>query len=171
MKKVLFFLLVLTSFLGCKNQPTKVQSVEKAFRHIGANPIVTNDPDIIASADRLVLPGVGAFQHCMQGLETVHLTAATKVFIQTGKPFLGICVGLQMLFEVGDVSCGHSVDCKGFFVGIGEPDGKLLNVLNEGTAAVCDEVVAVKERNEEGRYFLADRDALENMITRILTGF
>jgi len=74
-------------------------SVYKALRFVGADVEVTNDPAVVARAERLVLPGVGAFSHCMNGLADVHLVDATKAFIRSGRPFLGICVGLQMLFE------------------------------------------------------------------------
>jgi glutamine amidotransferase len=81
-------------------------SVYKAFRYIGADVNVTNDPAVVERADALVLPGVGAFTHCMMGLESVHLADSTRAFIESGRPFLGICVGLQMLFdsseEMGD---------------------------------------------------------------------
>lgn len=77
-------------------------SVYKAFKHIGAEVHVTSDPQEVLRADRLVLPGVGAFTHCMQRLEGVHLTEATSAFIRSGRPFLGICVGLQMLFETSE---------------------------------------------------------------------
>jgi imidazole glycerol-phosphate synthase subunit HisH len=74
-------------------------SVYKAFKHITPAVQVTSDPQVVAKADKLVLPGVGAFTHCMRGLESVRLTEATKEFIRSGRPFLGICVGLQMLFD------------------------------------------------------------------------
>jgi glutamine amidotransferase len=74
-------------------------SVYKAFKYIGADVQVTADPEVVERADSLVLPGVGAFSHCMQGLESVNLTGATRKFIESGRPFLGICVGLQMLFD------------------------------------------------------------------------
>src|SRR2546421_5966630 len=81
-------------------------SVYKAFRYIGADVEVTSDADVVARADKLVLPGVGAFSHCMTGLAGVRLIEATRSFIRSGRPFLGICVGLQMLFdsseEMGD---------------------------------------------------------------------
>jgi glutamine amidotransferase len=74
-------------------------SVHKAFRYIGADVQVTADPAVAARADALVLPGVGAFCSCMQGLAGAGMEQATREFIETGRPFLGICVGLQMLFE------------------------------------------------------------------------
>jgi glutamine amidotransferase len=81
-------------------------SVYKAFKYIGANVEVTADPDVVERADQLVLPGVGAFCHCMQGLEAVRMTAATRKFIDSGRPFLGICVGLQMLFDSSEELSG-----------------------------------------------------------------
>lgn len=77
-------------------------SVYKAFRFIGADVRVTSDRAEVERADALVLPGVGAFTHCMRGLQSVDLTDATRDFIASGRPFLGICVGLQMLFDESD---------------------------------------------------------------------
>ena len=77
-------------------------SVHKAFRHLGADVIVTDDPRVVARAHKLVLPGVGAFAHCMGGLESIEMAGATKDFIDSGRPFLGICVGLQMLFDYSE---------------------------------------------------------------------
>jgi len=74
-------------------------SVFKALKYIGADVQVTDSPDVVADADALVLPGVGAFTHCMNGLLHVGLAESTKDFIRSGRPFLGICVGLQMLFD------------------------------------------------------------------------
>jgi glutamine amidotransferase len=74
-------------------------SVYKAFKYIGTDVEVTADPDVVSRANSLVLPGVGAFSHCMQGLASVRLTESTRAFIESGRPFLGICVGLQMLFD------------------------------------------------------------------------
>jgi glutamine amidotransferase len=77
-------------------------SVYKAFKHIGADVSVTSDPDEALRAEKLVLPGVGAFAHCMSGLASIRMEAATREFIASGRPFLGICVGLQMLFDRSD---------------------------------------------------------------------
>jgi glutamine amidotransferase len=73
-------------------------SIEKALRYIGAEAILTHDPAEAAAADGLVLPGVGAFGHCMSGLESADMRGAVLDFVGSGRPFLGICVGLQMLF-------------------------------------------------------------------------
>jgi imidazole glycerol-phosphate synthase subunit HisH len=74
-------------------------SVYKALKHIDTDVVVTSSAAEVARADKLVLPGVGAFAHCMSGLSAVRLADETHKFIRSGRPFLGICVGMQMLFE------------------------------------------------------------------------
>jgi glutamine amidotransferase len=74
-------------------------SVYKALRYIGAEVEVTADSSIVDRADAVVLPGVGAFGHCMSGLTQAGLRDSTLSYIASQRPFLGICVGLQMLFE------------------------------------------------------------------------
>lgn len=76
-----------------------LRSVQKAFEKVGAPAIITRDPDFIMSASGLVLPGVGAFGLCMDGLRGFSLVGPIRRFIESGKPFLGICLGLQLLFE------------------------------------------------------------------------
>jgi glutamine amidotransferase len=74
-------------------------SVEKALRAVGCQVRITDDPRVLEQAAGLVLPGVGAFDDCIGGLETHGLVGPLKALIAAGKPFLGICLGLQMLFE------------------------------------------------------------------------
>lgn len=74
-------------------------SVEKAFVSLGAEVVVTSDPKVIKSADKVVLPGVGAFGDCMTNLEKYGLIEVIHEVIASGVPFLGICLGLQLLFE------------------------------------------------------------------------
>ena len=74
-------------------------SVEKALRKAGGDPVLTGDPDVIARAEKVVLPGVGAFCATMTNLAESGLREPTLEAIRQGKPFLGICVGMQMLFE------------------------------------------------------------------------
>ena len=76
-----------------------LRSVEKAFAKLGADVIVTSDASIIASADKVVLPGVGAFGDCMHNLQEYRLIDVIQEVIGKGTPFLGICLGLQLLFE------------------------------------------------------------------------
>ena len=81
-----------------------LRSVNKAFESQGYTSIVTNDPDIIINSDGLVLPGVGAFGDCIKNLKEYKLFDVIKKFIKSGKPFLGICLGYQILFERSEES-------------------------------------------------------------------
>ncbi len=78
-----------------------LRSVEKALAAVGGDPRITSDPRVVAEADKVVLPGVGAFGASMANLNRSGLREAALGAIDAGKPFLGICVGLQMLFERG----------------------------------------------------------------------
>jgi len=76
-----------------------LRSVYNAFKTLEFDAKIVSDEKSIKSADRLVLPGVGAFGDCFQGLIDRGLVDAVRDFISSGKPFLGICVGMQLLFE------------------------------------------------------------------------
>ena len=76
-----------------------LRSVQKSLEFVGAKVIVTHDPDLILNANSVVLPGVGAFKDCMANLKKLKLIDPIRKFIDGGKPFLGICLGLQVLFE------------------------------------------------------------------------
>jgi imidazole glycerol-phosphate synthase subunit HisH len=76
-----------------------LHSVEKALRFLGANVQRVTEPDQLQAAQSAVLPGVGAFDDCVNALQKQQLIEATRAFINSGKPFLGICVGYQALFE------------------------------------------------------------------------
>jgi glutamine amidotransferase len=78
-----------------------VRSVANALRAIGAVPDVTRDPEPLARADGLVIPGVGAFPRAMQNIAQTGAVEQIMDFVASGRPVLGICVGMQMLFEVG----------------------------------------------------------------------
>ena len=83
-----------------------IKSVEKAFKILGEETILTRDFSVIKKADRLVLPGVGSFAAAMDNLKKYELDKAIHEFVATGKPFLGICLGLQLLFESSEESPG-----------------------------------------------------------------
>jgi glutamine amidotransferase len=76
-----------------------LRSVAKALEHVGANVEVTSDIDRIAAADGVVLPGVGAFGRCMENLAAAGLEEVVRHAAESDRPFLGICVGMQILFE------------------------------------------------------------------------
>jgi len=75
-----------------------LRSVQKAFESLGQDARVTRSPQAIRDASHVVLPGVGAFGDCMANLERYELVEPIRRAIQSGKPFLGICLGLQLLF-------------------------------------------------------------------------
>ena len=76
-----------------------LHSAQKSLEHEGADARLTADPGLIADADAVVLPGVGAFGACMDALRSAGLEAPTHDAVASGRPFLGICVGMQMLFS------------------------------------------------------------------------
>ncbi|MEM8864281.1 MAG: imidazole glycerol phosphate synthase subunit HisH [Planctomycetota bacterium] len=77
-----------------------LRSVQKGFERVGHEATITSDPAVVAAADRIVLPGVGAFRDAIAALEQRDLVEPIKEVIAAGKPFLGICLGLHLLFEV-----------------------------------------------------------------------
>jgi glutamine amidotransferase len=83
-----------------------LRSAEKALQHLGAQAELTSSPSEIAAADAVVLPGVGNFGACMHALRASGLEAATLDAAHDHRPFLGICVGMQMLFDGSDESPG-----------------------------------------------------------------
>ena len=76
-----------------------LRSAEKALQRVGADARLVDDPDAAADADGVVLPGVGAFGRCAEALARTGLAAAARDAVSRGVPFLGICVGFQLLYE------------------------------------------------------------------------
>jgi imidazole glycerol-phosphate synthase subunit HisH len=77
-----------------------LRSVQKAFEKVGHRAVVTSDPALVAAAAKVVLPGVGAFEDAIAELRRLDLVKPVRQAIDSGKPFLGICLGLQLLFDV-----------------------------------------------------------------------
>ena len=92
-----------------------LHSVNKALKYVGAEVEVTSEATKIAKADKVILPGVGAFGDCMLNLEKYGLVPVIKETLASGKPFLGICLGLQLLFEGSEEAPG--IQGLGFFKG------------------------------------------------------
>jgi glutamine amidotransferase len=101
-----------------------LHSVRKAVEYVGGQSIVTDDPTKIAEASKIILPGVGAFGEGMHGLEERGLIAPLKIAAAAGKPFLGICLGMQLLFEESEE--------KGLHSGLGLIPGKVLSFEEPG---------------------------------------
>lgn len=83
-------------------------SVEKALTFIGYDSVITDDPKLVMEADGVILPGVGAIGAAMEALKSKNLDKVVHDYIATGKPFLGICLGMQMLFDSSEESFGGS---------------------------------------------------------------
>jgi imidazole glycerol-phosphate synthase subunit HisH len=79
-----------------------LRSVEKAFAAMGCEAVVSGDEKVLRSAERLVLPGVGAFAACMKALKERGLDQVVRERVAAGTPLLGVCVGMQLLFEESD---------------------------------------------------------------------
>ena len=92
-----------------------LRSVQKAFEKHGVTAEITSDPNCVAESDRLVLPGVGAFSDAMAALRERGLVEPIRGHINADRPFLGICMGLQLLFETGWEGGRH--DGLGVFAG------------------------------------------------------
>lgn len=99
-----------------------VFSVCNALSRIGASPILTRDPVAIANAERVVLPGVGAFSKAMYNLQSKGLIDSIVKFVDTGRPFLGICIGMQVLMDCSVEFGNHT--------GLGLIPGRVIPIPN-----------------------------------------
>jgi glutamine amidotransferase len=97
-----------------------IRSVEKALHYLGEETIVTRDPKELLAADKVILPGVGSFGDCMENLKNYGLIPVIHEIVERGTPFLGICLGLQLLFESSEESPGVE--------GLGILKGKILRI-------------------------------------------
>ena len=97
-----------------------MKSVEKALQHIQEDTIVTRDPREILQADKVILPGVGCFGDAMENLQHFGLVSVIRQAVAQRKPFLGICLGLQLLFERSEESPGVK--------GLGILKGEILRI-------------------------------------------
>ena len=108
-----------------------IKSVENAVRYLGHEAVLTRDPAVILSADHVILPGVGAFGDAMTRLSRYGLDEVLRKAAASGTPFLGICLGLQLLFESSEESPGAE--------GLGILKGHILRRpdLSQSGKAVC----------------------------------
>ena len=83
-----------------------IKSVEKALHFLGQKSVITRDTDVILGAEGVILPGVGAFGDAMGKLRAYGLDEVIRGYVDSGRPFLGICLGLQLLFESSEESPG-----------------------------------------------------------------
>ena len=95
-----------------------LRSVQKAFEHLGVEAVITTNPRDLVAADRVILPGVGAFRDAIAELKRLDFVPAIRDSVSSGKPFLGICLGLQLLFDVSFEDGEHE--------GLGIVPGKVI---------------------------------------------
>ena len=93
-----------------------MRSVQRALEAVGQQPLVTSDPRDLQDARGIVLPGVGSAQDAMRALARLDLIASLRDYAASGRPFLGVCVGQQLLFDASDE--GGGVECLGILPGI-----------------------------------------------------
>jgi len=110
-----------------------LRSIEKAFERVGVDVLRTDDPGAMSSAERLVLPGVGAFGACIGELRDRDLVAVIHDAVAAGTPLLGVCVGLQLLFEKG---LEH-----GMHEGLGLLPGQVVHFHEAANGQADDQVV------------------------------
>ena len=110
-----------------------LRSVEKALRFVGGDVRLVQSPDGMKNASAVVLPGVGAFDDCVNAMQRQELLEATREFVGTGRPFLGICIGYQALFERSE-EFDSSATGLGLFAGkvVRFPDGQKLKIPQIG---------------------------------------
>lgn len=97
-----------------------LKSVQKSLKYIGAESIITSDADKIKSSDKIILPGVGAFPEAMRNLKKRNLDKILKKEAEAGKSFIGICLGMQLLFDLGE----EIEECEG----LGLISGKIVKL-------------------------------------------
>lgn len=97
-----------------------IKSVEKALNLLGQEVVITRDPDILLKADKVILPGVGAFGDAMEKIRSYGLFDIIHKIVEKGTPFLGICLGLQLLFDESEESPGVK--------GLGLLKGKIVKI-------------------------------------------
>lgn len=100
-----------------------IRSVEKAFNFLGQETVVTRDRDILLSADKVILPGVGSFGDAMEKLNNYKLVPVIEEICQKKTPFMGICLGLQLLFKSSEETKGVS--------GLGILDGEIVRFSDD----------------------------------------
>ncbi|MBR3600173.1 MAG: imidazole glycerol phosphate synthase subunit HisH [Lachnospiraceae bacterium] len=97
-----------------------IKSVEKALQHLGQDVVITRDRDVIINSEKVILPGVGCFKDAMDKIREYKLENTIYDVCDMGKPFLGICLGLQLLYKTSEESPGAT--------GLGILDGEILRI-------------------------------------------
>jgi imidazole glycerol-phosphate synthase subunit HisH len=143
-----------------------LRSAQRALARAGASVVVTTDPDVAASADGLVVPGVGAYAACMGGLEPYRGMISDR--LSAGRPVLGICVGMQVFFEYGDE---HGVTTKGLGVlngGVTRLSAPRVPHMGWNVVKFPEESVLFAGADESDRYYFVHSYAATQPIPNAL---
>lgn len=119
-----------------------IKSVEKAINYLGQDAVITRDRDVILASDKVILPGVGAFEIAMQKIKEYNLANVIYDVVDQKKPFIGICLGLQLLFETseeGKGTAGLGI-LKGDIVKIPEKKGLKIPHMGWNTIQVKENI-------------------------------
>ena len=122
-----------------------IKSVEKALQKLGQEVVITRDADTILNADKVILPGVGAFGDAMANLKKYKMDQVIYQVVEKGTPFLGICLGLQLLFEKSDESKGVA--------GLGILKGEICKIPDQEGLKIPHMVWNSLHLQNEGRLF------------------
>ena len=129
-----------------------ILSVQKAIEHLGEKAVLTRDPKILRSADKVILPGVGAFGDAMEKIRGYNLEEVIKETADSGKPFLGVCLGLQIMFDESEEAPG----VKGLSVLPGKikkiPTGEFKKIPHMGWNSLELKNSSPLMENADGKY-------------------
>ena len=131
-----------------------LRSVQKAFEKVGHAAVVTDDPAVVAKAAKVVLPGVGAFEDAIHELKARNLVRPVLAAIESGRPFLGICLGLQLLFDVSYENGRHEGlgVLRGEVVRFDLPDGYSVPHMGWNQLEIARPVPPVLKGIDPGTY-------------------
>ena len=110
-----------------------IRSVEKALAYLGEETVVSRDPQVLLKSDKVILPGVGSFGQAMENLHRYNLVPVIKEMVKNNTPFLGICLGLQLLFESSEETPGLKIPHMGWNSLHLQNDGRLFRGIPEDT--------------------------------------
>jgi glutamine amidotransferase len=137
---------------GAGNLRSMFNAISRIAKSTGQDVVITNDPDLLRSADKLILPGVGAFGSVMYDIKKNKIDEFVKEWIKKGLPFMGVCVGLQVLFEFGYEMGTHE--------GIGIFKGEVIKFKKAAPIPHIgwNQISVVKEtpffsKEDDGKYF------------------
>lgn len=151
-----------------------LRSVQKGFENVGYTAVITSDADVVSTADGVVLPGVGAFGDAMAHLRSSGLDEAVKTAILAGRPFLGICLGLQLLFAAGYEDGEHAG--LGIFDGTVEklPAGVKIPHMGWNQITKVKDAQILRDIPDDANFYFVHSYAVkpgDNSLTATLTDY